>query len=663
MRILEVQLEEFMVYKKLNLALTDLGLIGIQGNNADSTCADSNGAGKSAIIEAIVWGLFGQTIRALKDKNDVVNRVAGKNCLVSLKILKDDSTYTITRTRAHKKLGNALNLYCGDEEITKGTMVETQKFLNELIGFEYQAFVNTIVFGQGDVRQFSQATDAERKAMFEKLLDTEVYTRCLNYTKQTMSDINRELELLDKDFSYLAQQKESIEQELAGLQVRKQGYEQERQEKLKALEKQLTDLGDPGDLENLEKQVQESRSKLQELTSQKAQAQQELDSKIADLNDKKYQAQSKIDAQISELKQQISSHSATAREIQRRKDKLTGLEGKCPTCEGDIDPSRVQSVVKALDSDLTKLQTENAEFQNQINMFEQSKTQKATQFAKSIKEIEDQKTLKSQEFEKSLQGLEDVRDSSETRLRDAKVIASKQESFNRAIQELKTAKEPYTELIEQKAKQGEGIKNKTQEQANLRQTKLDTVEGLKFWEKGFGLRGIKSLILEEVVPYLNDRLGFYTNYLTNGEISIALDTQSELKGGGYADKMNVTITSSRGETSNYESSSGGERRRIDACLLFALQDLAQQRANKVNILFIDEMFDVLDELGVDKLISLLWKKQQDTELETIIVISHNKSILSSLPRRMEVTKRKGSSTVKIPTTGGSDEREMQVVQS
>ena len=75
----------------------------------------------------------------------------------------------------------------------------------------------------------------------------------------------------------------------------------------------------------------------------------------------------------------------------------------------------------------------------------------------------------------------------------------------------------------------------------------------------------------------------------------------------------------------YAANSAGERRRIDLCIAFALGDLVSNRANKrFNILILDEVFDHLDEAGIESVMLLLNKLS--SVRESVFVITHNDTL-------------------------------------
>ena len=91
-----LEIQNFLSIGQGAIDFDNKGLVLIEGVNEDSPSSISNGAGKSAIYDALFWALYGKTKRVLENADKVVNNVAKKDCKVTL--LFDD--YRVIRTRA-----------------------------------------------------------------------------------------------------------------------------------------------------------------------------------------------------------------------------------------------------------------------------------------------------------------------------------------------------------------------------------------------------------------------------------------------------------------------------------------------------------------------------------------------------------------------------------
>ena len=113
-----VTASNFLSFKTLELNLENRGLLLLNGKNLDNPMLNNNGAGKSSVIESIVYALYGKTLRGLKG-DAVIHRSVGKNMKVFLDLVDDDgSSYRIARYRKHDVNKNKSLLYKNGKDIS-----------------------------------------------------------------------------------------------------------------------------------------------------------------------------------------------------------------------------------------------------------------------------------------------------------------------------------------------------------------------------------------------------------------------------------------------------------------------------------------------------------------------------------------------------------------
>ena len=135
MKFGNLHIDNFLSFTSTVLCLDKLGLVCLLGENQDAPLNDNNGSGKSAVLEAIVWCLWGKTIRGLKD-DEVVNLTVGKNCKVSLDIEDEGVTYTIVRSRLMEgKKPNDLVLLVDGKNASQRKLA-TQDKINQILGMD-----------------------------------------------------------------------------------------------------------------------------------------------------------------------------------------------------------------------------------------------------------------------------------------------------------------------------------------------------------------------------------------------------------------------------------------------------------------------------------------------------------------------------------------------
>jgi len=155
----------------------------------------------------------------------------------------------------------------------------------------------------------------------------------------------------------------------------------------------------------------------------------------------------------------------------------------------------------------------------------------------------------------------------------------------------------------------------------------------------FGKNGIQALIIENVLPEIEEEANNLLAKLTNNSTRISIASLRDLKSGGIKETLDIKISDELG-TRDYELYSGGEAFRIDFSLRIALSKLLTRRAGtKLRTLVMDEGFGTQDEEGIDNLVQAIQSISED--FDKILVITHLESLKDAFPVRIEVTKLPG----------------------
>ena len=110
MKIQQIEISNFLTIGSAKIELDDRGLILIQGVNGDDPSAESNGAGKSSVVDALCWGIYGTTARDVSG-DAVVNKTAKKDCCVHITMVEGDKQYRIVRWRKSSAYKNKSFIY------------------------------------------------------------------------------------------------------------------------------------------------------------------------------------------------------------------------------------------------------------------------------------------------------------------------------------------------------------------------------------------------------------------------------------------------------------------------------------------------------------------------------------------------------------------------
>ena len=165
---IKLQLENFMSYGKgvPPLQLSDVRLACLSGDN---------GNGKSAILDAMTWALFGAT-RAPRE--DDVIRLGATNCRVLLDFQLGESKYRVVKQRDRKGSSPVWTLQAWQEDGTLRNLSdgrETKQQIERLLRLNYEMFLATAYLAQGQADVFARAKASERKQIVADILDLSRY--------------------------------------------------------------------------------------------------------------------------------------------------------------------------------------------------------------------------------------------------------------------------------------------------------------------------------------------------------------------------------------------------------------------------------------------------------------------------------------------------------
>ena len=247
---LRLSIENFLCYRE---GVPTLDFTGI---HVACLCGP-NGHGKSALLDAITWCLWG---RARGKTHDDLISYGADQCRVELDFMARDTRYRAVRIHARgggrrrQGVSDLQLLVLGPDSaqpITGNHIRETQAKIDQTIGMDYETFTNSAFLLQGRADEFSNKTPADRKAVLAKILGLESYdrlqTRARDMLDQTrtkiaaiegslgqmrsqveqIGDLSEELATVDEELSRLSQQLE--EQRLETNTLRSKVTELERQ--------------------------------------------------------------------------------------------------------------------------------------------------------------------------------------------------------------------------------------------------------------------------------------------------------------------------------------------------------------------------------------------------------------------------------------------------
>ena len=225
-------------------------------------CGD-NGHGKSALLDAITFALWGSSRLGDRNHDDLIHK-GRSDMLVELEFESAGERYRVARRRARGRSQGRTGLEffirnsAGDwRAITGNTVRDTQRFITERIRMDHETFVNTAFLRQGDADRFTTSKPADRKRILAEVLDLSYYDSLEQRARDKVSELRGHVQRLE-----------------AEIEVREREAEQ-KDAREKALKETL------GEIAALEPQLEDARARLEYAAGLVA----ELEGKRNDLNE------------------------------------------------------------------------------------------------------------------------------------------------------------------------------------------------------------------------------------------------------------------------------------------------------------------------------------------------------------------------------------------
>ena len=442
--------------------------IEIALNNSPSTLIiGDNGSGKSTVLDALTFGLFGKPFRRIK-KDQLVNSVNGRDCTVEVYFDIGKRRYLVIRGIKPTRF----EIYMDGKLVNQdASSRDYQKLLeNNILKLNHRSFTQVVILGSSSFIPFMQLTAAARREVVEEILDIKVFS-LMNYILKQRIKNNKES---SRDIKY----ENDMLQHKVTLQENKISESKEKSKtSLKALEKKMKKNAD--DMKKLEDEVLTLKGLVAEWEKDILPKHEKVDEDRTELNRIKY----RMDHKSSKAKQEIL---------------FFNENDNCPTCEQHIDEEFKSKAIeertnKMITSACTmvSLDAELKEMDARIDLYEK--------IEKDKREHEVNIAKKNTSVESILNFNTDV----QGQINDIQTAGS-------LLEEDKTRLQEYREDSKRIKKE----KEKIQDQANYLNIAKQLLQD----------SGIKTKIIKKYLPIMNKLVNSYLNQL-EFQVKFELDEQ------------------------------------------------------------------------------------------------------------------------------------------
>lgn len=640
MKFTSLSATNFLTLGKAHIQLADRGLNVIQGINDADTSANSNGAGKSSVADALCWALFGSTARGVKG-DGVVNRTAKKDTSVVVTMVNGATEYRVVRYRKHKEHKNALRLFTGEvgasfADLSKGTDAETQKEVERVLGCSQEVFLAAVYSGQEIMPDLPKMGDRDLKRLIEEASGLQRIELAYEEARSRRLEVQGAM-------TANATKVDSVKVRIA------------RDESALLLK---TDSANAWDAARADR-VTTARATVTATTAQLTEV-----AAVLKTNKPAYDAHktevATIDASLGEHSA-IESAARAAETAATRADSgidrtgLTNARSVVATIEDQIANADVEMAKPCDECGKPHTADEKAEY---IAHREKRLVDARANLALVEAKVREQLVAAKAARDAATLLRSRVPDVSATNARRAELVKqieafeNEVKAARRLQQDVEAAKlalttresevNPFSDAVTtlkgQIAADAAALTALNEAQEGHRK-KLEIADAVV---KVFGPAGVRAHILDTVTPFLNDRTADYLSALSDGAMTAVWSTLTRAASGDLKEKFSIEVNSTTGGDT-FLALSGGEKRKVRLATALALQDLVASRATQPIDLWIgDEVDDAMDPSGMERFMTILERKAR--ERGTVLIISHN-DLADWCDQITTVRKKDGYSTV------------------
>lgn len=189
-----LNLHNFLSFKEESIDLSPITCTALVGEN---------GAGKSSLLDAVTWALFGQATKGgVRELDNYVTR-GEPECKVELQFRLNGDMYRVVRGRSIKRNKSTLEVFMHNgtdwQAISEKNITETQKKIEDILRMDYRTFTASALVLQGQSDSFTAAmTDQERKEALGRILGLDIWDRMQELARERVRNLKGEITVNDE---------------------------------------------------------------------------------------------------------------------------------------------------------------------------------------------------------------------------------------------------------------------------------------------------------------------------------------------------------------------------------------------------------------------------------------------------------------------------------
>lgn len=556
----------FVEFKKLSFC--NIMSYGASGAEIDfqtglNTIKAANGSGKSSILDALTFVLFGKPYRDIK-LSELVNTSNGKGLEVTCEFKIGTDTYMIRRGLKPA----VFEIYKNGKEMD---MLSTKKLnqdeIDKLLGINLRLFKNIVAVAVTNNKPFLSLPIGDKRALIENIFNIDVLGSMCKDVKKRKTVNNTELDLKTTERRGVVNSIEDNESYIENMRRYIASFNEVKDANIKTIRENIDKYRK--EIDRRTKNLAIAESKIKELTEE-----------ISAVPDRS--VGESLNLEIGKAQSVIDNINNTLSKL--KKSRL------CPMCNSPLDEGHARKHIEGMLAEKKAMEKETLP-----GLMERYRA-----YSDTVKTYQEKQSF-----------IQTIRDKART---EEITRATLETELNKAKQNLEkesgkacpASVDSYVEKLNALRAQSEEL-NKDIDV--LTEKILIDTQLIKI----LGDDGIKSYFFKKLIKILNKSVNEYLNKFELKNTTIEFDET-------MAETMTTNLV-----PRTYSSYSSGERTRIDMSILLAFFDISRQISNwSCNLLFIDELLDQnIDQSGIEQFVSTLYNLIQLNKKKLgIYIISH-----------------------------------------
>ena len=376
-----------------------------------------NGAGKSTMLDALTFALFGKSFRGI-NLSQLPNSINEKDCVVEIVFIIGKDEYKIVRGIRPKKF----EIYKNDEMLDQeAKSKDYQKILEEqILKMTYKSFCQVVILGSSNYVPFMQLSTTDRRLVVENLLDIDVFS--------VMNTLVR---------ARLQMAKEYIKDVDTKIEITKNKVD-DKQSLIKTLEKKSSDS-----VEKFKNEIKETTDQIEELKTEIASKRESVINMLDQVSDKDIVPKDliRLESDETQMKSKIKGINKSV--------KFYEENDTCPSCKQDIQKHHKQCMISEKNKENEDIQASLVALEEKIKETE-TRLGDINKIVDSVTKIEKQISEKESQVSASSQYINKMNKNIESVLTEGVEVKEAKTKLNELIEEGKNHVERRKDLVEDK---------------------------------------------------------------------------------------------------------------------------------------------------------------------------------------------------------------------